>query len=933
MRTHYRRPPALLTVTRRALILLCTFTACHAWAFESAPTDANVAERHGISITDVSRLQQYRKLTNAALMEMGSAAVRRVLWKLDNPRPDQPLGAAEFRQLQQSGSASGRIPEQAISNALSQVESLREDVARVLKPVPPSVAAPGPTPEVSAPPSPAAYFVGGIPVGPLPSQRMRTAPTPEAGGPPDPGRGILRLDIEPLPALGPQALPSPGVPEVGGLRRTGWKWLGPGNIGGRTRAIVIHPTNPRIMWVAAVAGGIWKTTDGGLSWGPLADFMASLNVSSLILDPRNPDVLYAGTGEGFYNLDAFRGAGVFRSINGGATWEQLPETKTASFIFVNRLAISSDGSALLAATREGMFRSTNFRTPNIATVSFAPVGELRGRDILYVGCSQAPSSRRCVAGGRGRTAYFSADHGSSWSMATGLPRGNPAERFRGRVELAIASADPEVVYASIDDQDGEVYRSTDAGQTYTLRNSGTQYLSGQGWYNNAIWAGDPKNPDVVVVGGLDLYRSMDAGSTLTQISEWWRAPRSAHADQHAIVVDPRYDGVANRTVYFANDGGIYRNDDVLTAAPSVGWVSLNNNFGVTQFYGAAGNPFSGRLVGGTQDNGTLLYRAPPGPSTGPNAYTAMFGGDGGFAAADPTNPNFMYGEYVYLQIHRSVNGGESANYIYAGIGDANNSAGALFIAPFILDPANPNWMLAGGRSLWRSENVKAATPNWREIKAAAEGEPKISAIEARGGTGATTGSERVWVGHTDGEVFRSTNGVARQPTWTRVDENGPRRLPKRFVTRIRLDPRDLNRVYVTFAGFEVENLWRSTDNGNTWASLGQLPPASVYDVTVHPANSSLLYAATEVGLFASDNGGTNWWPSNEGPANVAVQELFWMSEILVAATHGRGVFWIDLTSAAKPAPITPEAGTPAKPMPTAPIGPSTIVPTDPANSR
>ena len=180
-------------------------------------------------------------------------------------------------------------------------------------------------------------------------------------------------------------------------------------------------------------------------------------------------------------------------------------------------------------------------------------------------------------------------------MATGLPRGNPAERFRGRVELAIASADPEVVYASIDDQDGEVYRSTDAGQTYTLRNSGTQYLSGQGWYNNAIWAGDPKNPDVVVVGGLDLYRSMDA--------------------------DPRYDGVANRTVYFANDGGIYRNDDVLTAAPSVGWVSLNNNFGVTQFYGAAGNPFSGRLVGGTQDNGTLLYRAPPGPGTGPTGCT------------------------------------------------------------------------------------------------------------------------------------------------------------------------------------------------------------------------------------------------------------------------------------------------------------------------
>lgn len=901
------------------MVIMCVLTVGQARAIESTPTDADVAARHTISTADVSRLHHYRKLTNSALMEMSSAAIRRTLWKLDNPRPDQPLGAAAFRQLQQSGSAGARIPDQAMSNALSQVESLRENATRALNPVP------GPTPESSAALRPAAYFVGGIPVGPLPSQRVRSATTTEAGGPPDPTRGILRLDIEPLPPVRPQA-----VPEVGGLSRTGWKWLGPGNIGGRTRAIVVHPTNPRIMWLAAVAGGIWKTTDGGLSWGPLADFMASLNVSTLILDPRNPDVLYAGTGEGFYNLDAFRGAGMFRSLDGGASWEQFPETKTASFVFVNRLAISPDGSALMAATREGMFRSTNFRTPDITKVSFASIAGLKGRDMLHVGCAQAESSRRCVAGGRGRTAYFSTDNGSSWSIATGLPPGNPTERFRGRVELAIASADPNVVYASIDDQDGEIYRSTDAGQTYALRNSGTEYLSGQGWYNNAIWAGDPKNPDVVVVGGLDLYRSLDGGSTLAQISEWWRAPRSAHSDQHAIVADPRYDGVANRTVYFANDGGIYRNNDVLTAEPTVGWVSLNNNFGVTQFYGAAGNPFSGRLVGGTQDNGTLLYRAPPGPSTGPNAYSSMFGGDGGFAAADPTNPNFMYGEYVYLQIHRSVNGGESANYIWNGISDAGHFTGALFIAPFILDPANPNRMLAGGRSLWRSENVKAATPNWREIKPPAEGEPKISAIEARAGTGSTTGSERVWVGHTDGAVYRSTNGAIRGPTWTRVDQNGPRTLPKRFVTRIRLDPRDLNRVYVTFAGFEVENLWRSTDNGNTWARLGQLPQASVYDITVHPTNSSLLYAATEVGLFASDNGGTNWWPSNDGPANVAVQELFWMGNVLVAATHGRGVFWIDLAGAVKPPPVTPEAGVPPKPLPT---GLSTIVPTDPANSR
>lgn len=923
MRADPRRPLAAPVLACGLLFALATFGVS---AADETPTNAQVAAQHGISLADVARLHSYRKLTNHALMEMRSVAVRRVLWKLDHPRPDQPLGAAEFRQLQQSGTVGGSIPAQAVASALAQVEGLREGVTRELKPVPSDVA-PGPTPETSSLAPPPAYVVGGIPVGPLPSRRMQGAPTPEAGGPPDPRRGILQLDIAPLPPLRPRDAPRP---EVGGLQRTGWKWLGPGNVGGRTRAIAIHPTDPRIMWVAAVAGGVWKTTDGGRIWGPLADFMASLNISTLILDPRNPDVLYAGTGEGFYNLDAFRGAGIFRSSDGGATWQQVPQTNTASFVFVNRLAISSDGSALLAGTREGLFRSTNFRASDIAEVSFSAVQNLRGRDVLDVSCSRSQASRQCVAGGRGRTAYFSTDHGASWSMATGLALPDPSERFDGRVELAIALADPAVVYASVDEDKGAIYRSTDGGRTFAMRHRGAEYLSGQGWYNNAVWAGDPTSADVVIVGGLDLYRSTDGAKTLTQISEWWRAPRSAHADQHAIVAHPSYDGSAIRTVYFANDGGIYRNDDILTAAPSIGWVALNNNFGVTQFYGAAGNPFSGRLVGGTQDNGTLLYRSPPGPGTGPNAYTAMFGGDGGFAAADPTNANFMYGEYVYLQIHRSIDGGERSNYIYSGIGDANDPAGALFIAPFILDPGNPNRMLAGGRSLWRSENVKAATPSWRAIKAPIDGGAKISAIEARQRAGTTTGADRVWVGHTSGAVFRSTDALARQPAWTRVDDNATRTLPKRYVTRIRVDPRNLDRVYVAFAGFEPANLWRSDDNGATWASLGQLPKATVYDIALHPADSSLLYAATEVGLFASDNGGRTWWPSNEGPANVAVQELFWMGEILVAATHGRGVFWIDLGGAVSSSPTTPEASGLTLPMP---AGSSTIVPTDPANSR
>ncbi len=143
-------------------------------------------------------------------------------------------------------------------------------------------------------------------------------------------------------------------------------------------------------------------------------------------------------------------------------------------------------------------------------------------------------------------------------------------------------------------------------------------------------------------------------------------------------------------------------------------MSLNNNYGVTQFYGAAGNVGSGKIVGGAQDNGTLLYTPPPG--SGAQGYTNMYGGDGGYCAADPTDDTILYGEYVYLELKRSVDGGASAGDISAGIADVGDDAKTNFIAPFILDPNNPNTMLAGGSSLWRSVNVKAATPQWKAIK-------------------------------------------------------------------------------------------------------------------------------------------------------------------------------------------------------------------------
>ncbi len=245
-------------------------------------------------------------------------------------------------------------------------------------------------------------------------------------------------------------------------------------------------------------------------------------------------------------------------------------------------------------------------------------------------------------------------------------------------------------------------------------------------------------------------------------------------------------------LYLSNDGGVYRAADVSTVALTSGWQELNNQLGTTQFYGAAGVPSSGVVIAGAQDDGT-------------ENWTTTFGGDGGYCAADPTNGNYLYGEYVYLDIHRSTNGGASSAYIYPGLADANSGSTAEFIAPFILDPNNPATLLAGGKSLWRTTNARAATVGWSAVKAS-DGN-NVTAIAVAPGN-----SDVIWVGHTNGNVYKTLNGTAAPPAWTKVDDNATA-LPARRVARTAVDPASANRVFVTFGGYSAGNVWGTTDGG------------------------------------------------------------------------------------------------------------------------
>jgi hypothetical protein len=700
------------------------------------------------------------------------------------------------------------------------------------------------------------------------------------------------------------------APLAAGIEPDSWEWLGPGNIGGRIRAIVISPTNANNMWVGSVSGGIWRTTNAGASWQPVNDFLANLAVSTIVINPTNSNIMYAGTGEGFANIDSLRGAGVFRSTDGGLNWNQLASTANNNWFFVNRLAISPNGNTILAANSPlldgngnviqngGIWQSTDGGT------TWTQRTTAQTFDIDF----HPTDNTRAIAGVEGGT-QFSTDGGQTWTAATFNPVINPQPpppTFNRRIELAYAPSAPATVYATVNQAQtgsasgtyrGETYQSTNGGQTFNRVNFTTDFFGGQGWYDNIVWV-NPQDPTFVVVGGIDLWRSTDSGTSFTKISTWQDAPLSAHADNHMLVAHPGFNNSTNRIVYIGNDGGIYRADDIagvpVEGIPNyTGWVELNNSLGITQFYGAAGNAGSGVIIGGAQDNGTVRYTG------GTESWTMPRAGDGGYCAADPTDASYFYGEYIRLEIYRSGNAGQNFTDIFAGITDAGRNISpprANFIAPFILDPNDPNTMLAGGQSLWRTNNVKASgppdfVPFWGAIKAPTTGNSPISAITVAPGN-----SNFILVGHNNGDIYRTFTGTSNPPNWgTKIDPPAPA-LPDRPVTRLVIDnTRSPNWIYSTFGGFSPDNVYRSTDLGSTWTDITGtgvtgLPSVPVRALAIHPRNANLLYVGTEIGIFVSEDAGANWEPTTDGPANVSVDELFWMGADLIAATHGRGLY-------------------------------------------
>ncbi len=689
--------------------------------------------------------------------------------------------------------------------------------------------------------------------------------------------------------------------KLAGVGSTSWTNLGPGNVAGRTRMLVVHPTNANVLWAGTARGGVWKSSDAGENWKPLTDAIASNAIATLVIDPNNADTLYAGTGE----YSGRRGAGIYVTRDGGDSWSQLPATNAVannSFRFVNRIALSKQVSGLmLVATNDGIFRSTDsgvsFSKP-LALTGYRKADGNGGDGAIDL--KQDPNRpARFIAGLFDGSVVISEDNGASWERSPVIT----ADLEPRRVEIAFSNGEANVLYASVDMNEGEIYRSADGGRSWALRAT-PKHLKKQGDYDNAIWV-HPTQSNIILIGGVDLYRSTNGGGIFVGFDQAQSAKGSngfganAHSDHHAFVPAAQF-GISNQKIYNVNDGGVWVMDDVTAAQfkPEGQWRNINNGLVATQIYAHAADPARGVVIIGTQDTGLVGYRFNRDAFNTWQEYA--LGGDYFTPQLDPTS-DYGYATVYNLLVQRFRGDavdqvGPTRTRLCDGIPDAPNASGrctsnadnekANFDAGILLDPNNPLRLYAGGNSLWVTTNPRDANVIWKSAKSpstAAGGDNYISSMAVRNGNG-----NEMWVGHNNGELYRTSNALAADPTWQQVTG-----LPARLVESVVFDRFDPKVVYVLFGGFAAGNLQVSRDGGTTWAALGagRLPEASFASLSQHPLRRDWLYLGTFAGLFTSLDGGLTWSTTNDGPAAASILTQSWLNDsTLLVSTYGRGMW-------------------------------------------
>ncbi len=693
-----------------------------------------------------------------------------------------------------------------------------------------------------------------------------------------------------------------------------WRNIGPYR-SGRSIAVAGHADQPLTYYFGAMGGGVWKTTDGGITWINVSDgFFTSSSVGALEIAPSDPNVIYAGTGESCIRGNISPGDGIYRSLDAGKTWTYAGLRETQ---FISRIAVDprNPDVAFVAALGQvfgnnkerGVYRTldggrnwTLVLSRNEKTGAVDIAIDPNNPRVVYASLWEAYRNPWSMSsGGPGSGLYKSTDGGDTWqdlSKKPGMPRG-----IIGKIGVTVSPAQRDRVYAIVEAEHGGVFRSDDAGETWQRVNE-DRSLRQRAWYYSHIYA-DPKNPDGVYVLNVQWHKSVDGGKT-------FKAMPSQHGDHHDLWIDPQHPA----RMILADDGGA-----VVSLNGGESWT--DQDISTSQFYHVLlDNEFPYNVYGAQQDNSTIKI---PSRTSGAGIeaadWHAVAGGESGYIAVRPDKPGITYGgSYMgYLTRHDEHSRQERMIMVWPdntiGLGAADSKYRFQWTFPIVLSPHDPQSLTVTSQFVHRSTDegqtwfiISPDLTRNDTAKQKASGGPITkdnTGVEYYNTifTYAESPVEKgvLWAGSDDGLIHVSRDDGK---SWQNVT---PRDLPPwSLVSLIEASPWNAGTAYVAATRYKLNDfapyLFKTTDYGKTWKKITAGIASDHYTRVVRedPNRKGLLYAGTERGLYVSFNDGETWQPLQLNLPQTPIHDLavHKRDRDLVVATHGRG-FWIldDLT--------------------------------------
>jgi hypothetical protein len=645
-----------------------------------------------------------------------------------------------------------------------------------------------------------------------------------------------------------------------------WTYFGnltiPGNGGGAGRINSVRnvPGSSSTWYACAPAGGVWKTTDSGTNWAMWnTDFLSAIGATDIAIHPTNPNIMYLATGDGDA-ADTYS-IGVLKTTDGGLTWNTTGLSWTVQQNFrISRLLINpTSPDIVIAATSNGIYRTIN------AGSSWTQVQTGNFRDAAF-----KPGDPNVVYASRyGHQFHRSTNGGATWTQITsGLPTSGIV-----RTAIAVSPANPEIVYLlmanNFDYGFQGVYRSTNGGTSFTQMASSPNLLGwssagsdsgGQGWFDLAICA-SPTNADEIYVGGVNIWKSTNGGTSWNCIAHWFGAGGLpyVHADIHYLGFIEN-----SSTLLVGCDGGVFRSTNNGST-----FSDRSSNLEISQQYrlGTAATN-ENRVITGWQDNGTNLKNT--------NTWNQVIGGDGMECAISYTNQNIMFGSLYYGQILRSTNGGGSFSTIVNSNGSGVNSQSS-WVTPYIMSPNTPTTLYIGKNLVYKSTDNGSS---WTGLGSMGSGNCNALAV--------AKSNENYIYASKGATLYRSTNGS----TFSSVSG-----LPGIFITYIAVDPMNENRVWVTVSGYNSgQKVYFSSNAGTSWTNVSTgLPNLPANCIVYQNGSNDRLYVGMDAGVYYRDASMSQWQLYGSTLPNTPVTELeiHYGSNKLVASTYGRGLWRIN----------------------------------------